>query len=221
MSTRDYSPLAQALIRRAMSLARKDYIEVDNEEALAELEKQIIERAETYDARKGASFETWVLTGFKYAMLKAYGSPGKHPCLSFDESIKLNEKGFAGDGLMCEAVAFAERMADPSAARIRRPVPADKLAQLNALPPELRKIAVALIEHDFDRDAAAAALGVGERQIRRACAQIVELMQTGSLPSQSALELPAGELGKMNPLKPRQPRCQAPTLPAAEQPALF
>lgn len=221
MSARDYSPLARQLLPRALKLARDFHIEIENEDALGELECLILERAHEYNAGRGAQLSTFLLSVFKWRLQEAYGSPGKHPCLSFDQAIKLNDNGIANDGLMCEAVAFAERLADPSAARIRRPVPADKNAQLNALPLELRKIAVALIEHDFDRDAAAAALGVGERQIRRACAQIVELMQTGSLPSQHALDLPAGELGKVNPFKTRPQRRQAPAAPAAEQPALF
>lgn len=187
MSPRDYSPLAQSLVARACALARKDHIEIDAEEALAELEKQIIERAGTYDARKGASLETWVLTGFKYSLQKAYGSPGGRPIYSFDGRVVIDDEEMPADYLELEALAAATARHDDLADEIKRPLPADKAAQLAALPTDLRRVARALIEHDFDREAAADAIGVGERQIRRACNQILELMQAGPLPQQPAL----------------------------------
>lgn len=184
-----YSTLAHSLVRRAIALSRADYITIEKDEALSALELAILDCAQTYDEKRGASFETYVLSTFKYQIRAAYGSPGGHPVFSFDETLKDEFGDALPHGyLEFEAIRAAEQRHDQLAEDIKQPLPADKREQLNALPGDLRRVAFSLIENDFDREAAAAALGVGERTIRRECNKIVELMQrAGGLPAQPDL----------------------------------
>lgn len=183
------STLARSLLRRAVAISRADYIEIESDDALAELELTILECAEAYDEKKGASIDTYILSVYKHRIRRAYGSPGRRPIFSFSETLKDDFGDERPRGwLEQEAISSADARRDDIAAEIKRPLPADKRDQLNALPADLRRIAASLINNDFDREATAAALGVGERQVRRACNKIVELMQqAGGLPAQADL----------------------------------
>lgn len=184
-----YSPLALSLLCRAMAIARRDHIHIEKREALSELELSIIRGKQTFDPSKGASNETWVLSIFKHQIRAAYGSPGGHPVYSFDETLYADDGSERPRGyLEFEAIRAADERRDDIAAEIKRPLPADKRDQLNALPADLRRVAASLINNDFDREATAEALGVGERQVRRACNDIIALMQqAGGLPAQADL----------------------------------
>lgn len=199
MSPRDYSPLARAMFKPAYALT-SGYVSITPEDILQDLEDTILRHAGQYDPSRGASLETFLLSRYKHEAHKTYGSGRLIYCEElWDETGYLPD-----DDERCDGHITATHM-----------------EKINALPVELRDKARALVATGFDRAAAAELLGIDERQIRRACAEIVALAQAGGLPSQPALslDLPAEPTRASN--KPRQPRRQAPTLPAAEQPALF
>lgn len=199
MSARDYSPLARAMFKPACALTSR-YVSITPEDILQDLEVTILRHAGQYDPSRGASLETFLLSRYKHEARQAYGS---------------------GRLIFCEELWDTTELDDDEDERCDGHVTTEHIEKINALPVELRDKAHALVATNFDRAAAAEMLGIDERQIRRACAEIIALAQAGDLPSQPALslDLPAAAPSTNNKTRPQ--RRQAPAAPAAEQPALF
>jgi len=199
MSTRGYSPLARAMFKPAYALT-SSYVSITPEDILQDLEVTILRHAGQYDPSRGASLETFLLGRYKHEARQAYGS---------------------GRLIFCEELWDKTGQLDDEDERCDGHVTDEHMAKINALPVELRDKARALVITNFDREAAAELLGIDERQIRRACAEIVALAQAGGLPSQAALSLPAGEISKRKNIKVKSRSPQRKSSPPAEQPALF